>query len=371
MTRHPQGTNDPSSSRGWTRGAWDGFAEPAAAATLGAVKVMLTGATGFVGSHTFAALAAAGHRVRALVRSRGKLERVLERLELDPAHHEVVVGDMTDAAAVGEALDGCDAVVHAAAVLYGGEEVYRANVAGAVHTLGAARERGLDPILYVSTIAAMYPPPGDVITVDDPIVNLHTTYGRSKAENERLARSLQAEGAPVVTIYPAGVYGPEDPAMGETTKGLRDGIRLAMPVTETGISIVDVRDLAKMIVVALEPGRGPRRYMAGGLFMTWSELADHLDNLTGRRVRRISAAPRVLRGMARALDLAKRVVPFEYPLTHEAALMMTRFVPCDSRKAQEELGVKFRPTEATLGDSIRWLYEKGELDAKHVPRLVR
>jgi nucleoside-diphosphate-sugar epimerase len=109
--------------------------------------------------------------------------------------------------------------------MYGGKDVLDANVRGVRNTVGAACELGLDPVLYISTIAAMYPPPGDTIRVDDPIVNLKTTYGRSKAEGERLARKLQSDGAPVVSIYPAGVFGPQDPVMGETLKGLRDALR--------------------------------------------------------------------------------------------------------------------------------------------------
>jgi len=105
-------------------------------------------------------------------------------------------------------------VLHAAATLYGGAEVFDANVRGVRNTLGIGHELGLDPILYISSIAAMYPPPGDRITIDDPVSHLDTTYGRSKAEGERYARELQASGAPVVTIYPSGVFGPDDPGPG-------------------------------------------------------------------------------------------------------------------------------------------------------------
>jgi len=277
---------------------------------------------------------------------------------------DYVIGDMTDAAIVRDALSGCAAVVHAAATFYGGSEVLDANVQGVHNVVGAASELGLDPVIYISTIAAMYPPPGDVITVDDPIVNLKTTYGQSKAEGERFARARQAENQPVVTIYPAGVYGPGDPGPGETMKGLRDGLRFGWPITKTGISIVDVRDLAGIVVAALEPERGPRRYMAGGHFLTWPEFADLCDGITGRRTRRLYAPPLLLRGFGHLVDMVRRVIPFDYPLTHEATLMMTRFVPCDSDSTVTDLGISFRPTLETMADSIRWLYELGEIDAK-------
>ncbi len=332
------------------------------------MKVMVTGATGFLGSHCVEALQRAGHATRLLVRSPEKVDRVLAARGIGAP--ELVVGDMTRASDVEEALEGCDAVVHAAATLYGGEDVLAANVAGVRHVVGGAVRRGLDPIVYVSSIAAMYPPPGDRITVHDPIASLRTTYGRSKAEGERLARELQDEGAPVVILYPAGVYGPHDPGPCETTKGLRDGIRWLWMLTSSGVGIVDVRDVARIIAAALEPGRGPRRYMAGGHYVSWPDQAELIGALTGRPLRSVPAPPWLLRGAGRLIDLMRRFVPLDYPLTSEAVAMMTGFVPCDSRATVEELGVAFRPTEETLADAIRWLVEAGHLPPRFAPRLL-
>jgi dihydroflavonol-4-reductase len=326
------------------------------------VKVLVTGGTGFVGSHSVAALLRAGHRVHLLVRDPNKIQRVFKArgIEVD----DYTVGDMADAQAVRSALVGCDAALHAAATLYGGEDVCAANVQGARNVLGIGSELGIDPILFISTVVAMFPPAGECSTTDDPVRGLPTTYGRSKTESERFARELQARGAPIVAIYPAGVFGPDDPGPGESSKGLRDGVRFGWPITTGGISIVDVRDLAEIIAAALEPGCGPRRFMAGGNFATWSELADLCDSLTGRRTRRLRIPASIMRGIGRLLDAAKTIAPFDYPLTHEAAAMMTQLVPCDSRATVEQLGVPFRPIEETLRDTIRSLYEAGEIRAK-------
>ena len=326
------------------------------------MKVLVTGGTGFVGSHAIAALRRTGHRVRLLVRDPSKIQRVLEvrGVEID----DWVVGDMADAQTVRTALMGCDAVLHAASTLYGGKEIYTANVQGARNVLGIGYELGIDPILFISTVGAMFPPAGERFTIDDPIRGLETTYGRSKVEGERFARELQARGAPLVVIYPAGVFGPDDPGPGESTKGLRDGIRFGWPITAGGVSIIDVRDLAEIVAAALEPGCGPRCFMAGGHFVSWSELADLCDALTGQRARRIPMPASLLRGIGRLLDAAKKIVPFDYPITHEAAEMMTRFVPCDSCATVEQLGIQFRPTRETLEDTIRCLYETGEINAK-------
>ncbi len=332
------------------------------------MKVLVTGGTGFVGSHAVAALLRGGHRVRLLVRDPSKIKRVFEAREIEI--DDYAVGDIADAQAVRTALMGCDAAVHAAATFYGGREIYTANLQGARNVLGIAAKLEIDPILFLSTVAAMFPPAGERITVDDPVRGLATTYGRSKVEAECFARELQARGAPLVTIYPAGVFGPDDPGPGETSKGLRNGIRFGWPITAGGVSIIDVRDLAEIIAAALEPGCGPRRFMAGGHFKSWSEFADLCDALTGRRALRLPMPVPLLRGIGRLLDTAKRIVPFDYPITHEAVEMMTRLVPCDSRATVEQLGVRFRPTAETLRDTIRWLYETGEISAKIAGRIA-
>jgi nucleoside-diphosphate-sugar epimerase len=335
------------------------------------MRVLVTGGTGFIGSHTVEALLRAGHTVRLLARDRGKVERVLAMRGVSVS--DVVLGDMVDADAVRRALAECDSVVHAAAAV----EIERLtdssvqNMAGTRNVLGSAVELGLDPIISLSSVATMFPPRGPLITVDDPIANLDTAYGRSKAEGERYARELQERGAPIVSIYPSGVYGPDDPGLGPSLKGLRDRIRFGWLRTTGGVGIVDVRDVAAVVVAALEPGRGARRYLASGHFLPWMEEADLCEDLTGRRVKRYPGPPVLVRAAGRTVDFIKRVFPsFDYPLTYEASIFVTRFVPCDDRKTLQELGVVFRPPRQTLYDSIVWMLRAGVLDPKYAPRLA-
>lgn len=334
------------------------------------MKVLVTGGSGFVGSHAVRELAAAGHELRVLARRPEKAERVLGALG---APVEIVPGDVTDAASVAGALAGCEAVLHAAAAVEigRGSDVAAGNEAGNRNVLGLAVERGLDPIVYVSSVIALFPPRGPAFRVDDPVASLTTAYGRSKAEGERQARALQEQGAPVVIVYPAGVYGPHDPGPGVATRGLVDRLRWGWPITSGGNACVDVRDLARIFAAALAPGRGPRRYMAGGHFLRWAEEADLCERLTGRRVRRVPAPPALVRVAGHGVDLLRRLVPsFSYPLTHEAAVLLTGFVPCDSAGTLRELGVSFRPTAETLGDAIRWLVAAGHLAPLHAGRLA-
>src|SRR5687767_8005226 len=141
------------------------------------MRVLVTGGTGFVGTHTVEALEAAGHEVRLLVRNPKRLVRA------DADH---VVGDVTDAAVVATALKGCDAAIHAASVVSlqvrDADEVLVVNRRSAEVVLGQAVEAGLDPVVHVSSIAALEPPePGEPIGPDAPITTREGTYAQSKA----------------------------------------------------------------------------------------------------------------------------------------------------------------------------------------------
>ncbi len=333
------------------------------------MRVLVTGGTGFLGSHCVEALVAAGHSVRLLARNPSKVDAVFgpRRVRID----ETIVGDVADERIVATALAGCDAVLHAAATIVGGEDVYAANLAGVRHVVGGAIARGIDPVVYISSVGALFPPPGPIATAEDPIGQLATVYGRSKADGERFVRDLQARAAPITTLYPGGIYGPYDPGLGEATRGLRDAIRFGWPITRTGgVSIVDVRDLAGLAVSCLESAQGPRRFMAAGHFVTWSEFALHCERLTGRPMRRIPTPAPLVRFAGRALDLLRTIRPIDFPLTHEAALFLTQLTPCDSEPTCRALGFRFRATDETLSDAIRWLSEVGQLDAARAGKLA-
>lgn len=335
------------------------------------MKILVTGGTGFVGSHAVEALCRAGHQVRLFARSAQRVERMQKARGLPSL--ELRLGDMGDADAVAAALDGCEAVLHAAASVEIGRtrRVFESNLAGSHNVIGGALERKLDPVLYVSSVTTMFPPRGPVFGPDEPVASLSSDYGRSKSETERWVRQLQAEGAPVVSVYPPGVYGPDDPGPSSTMKGLRDRVRIGFIMTSGGNGCVDVRDLAAVLAAAVEAGRGPRRYVAGGHFLPWAEEADLCEEILGRPVRRLPGPQLLLRGVGHAVDLLQRLLPsFDYPLTHEAALIFTQFVPCDSSRTVKELGVEFRPVRETLTDALRWLVEAGEIGPQLAPALA-
>ncbi|WP_433173513.1 nitroreductase family deazaflavin-dependent oxidoreductase [Actinoallomurus sp. CA-150999] len=337
------------------------------------MRVLVTGGSGFVGSYAIRALLAAGHQVRAMVRDPGRAAKVLGAIGVEAEAVEMYPGDMLDEEAVAHALDGCDAVVHAAAALGVTDartDVMEVNVAGTRTVVGGAVARDLDPVIHVSTIAVFVPPAGPVIRSDDPLARPRTDYGRSKVAAERYVRGLQDDGAPVTIFYPGGVIGPRQPRLDAMMEGLAGALDLVWPVPRGGVSLIDVRDLAEALTRAVAPGHGPRRYTLGGHYLTWSELADRCDALTGVRCRRIAVPSGLMLALGSLLDAAKRVRPFDYPLTRDAAEFMVTLVPSDDAPAVDALGLTLRPVEESLADALRWLTAAGHLSPARAGRLA-
>jgi nucleoside-diphosphate-sugar epimerase len=335
---------------------------------------MVTGASGFVGSYVVAALLKAGHRPRALVRDPGRASKVLAGLGVADDAVEFVPGDMLDTGAVGQALDGCDAAVHAAAAIgITGDagDLVATNVTGTRNVVGGAVEHGLDPVIHISTVAVFVPPRGPIITVDDPLASPRTGYGRSKVEAERYVREAQDAGAPITVLYPGGICGPGQPTLDALNEGLVAGIgKIWTCPPSGGVSVLDVRDLAEAISRCVEPGRGARRWLLGGHFLTWTELADLCDLATGRRGRRMAIPAGILRGLGSAFDVLKRVRHFDFPLTRDAAEIMTTLVPTDDTPLLDGLGVTLRPPVETISDTVRWLAAAGHLPPAKAGKLA-
>jgi nucleoside-diphosphate-sugar epimerase len=302
------------------------------------------------------------------VRDPDRARQVLEPRGVEIGDDDLVRGDMTDPVSVERVLGGCEGVVHAAAVVAttgrDNRTVVATNVTGTRTVVGAAERAGVRSIVYLSTVGVFVPPVQPRIDAASPITTGGTAYSRSKVEAERWVRSRQQEGAPIVTVYPGGVLGPDQPGVAEVVEGLRGCLEKAWPITGGGVNLIDVRDLAALVVAGLERGRGPDRWMAGGTFLTWREFADRCDRITQRRARRFALPPAGIRARGRVVDLVRRIVPFDYPLTSDAAQFMTTMVPTDDEHTHAASGVRFRDVEETLADTIRWMVRAGELRAR-------
>jgi len=330
---------------------------------------MVTGGTGFVGAHTVAALLAAGHEVRMLARDPARVADTVGTLT--PAAPDVVRGDMTDEAAVAAALAGCDAAIHAAAVVSmsrrNAEVALATNVRGTQVVLGTAERCGIDPIVHVSSVAAVFAPAAASLHPDlPPTTRANNPYTRSKALTEGYARERQAAGAPLTIVYPGGVQGPAaGAAFGQNADGLVATLKTGAVVLKQGIwPLIDVRDLASILVALMQPGRGPRRYMCGGHALTLPEMAGLLGKVTGRRIPVLPVPGSVFRGLGRAVDALTRLVPFETVFTGEAMELLTRGVPTDDRPVQADLGITFRDPAETLRAAVHDLFLAGRLSGR-------
>ena len=336
------------------------------------MKVLVTGGTGFTGSHTVLALAAAGHEVRLLVRDAAKVGRVFAPHGL--AFEDVVVGDMTDAAAVEKALAGCDGVVHAAALVdlrrASARLVEETNARGVELVVGGAAERGLARIVYVSSLSVFFVPGGPPVSPELAIAPATTAYARSKAQAEYYARELQAKGAPVSISYPAGIVGPDDPGMSDANHAVYSWYVDVGVVTSSGFQCVDVRDVAALHVKLLELPLGPHRYAAAAEMLPWAEIYDLLDHLTGTRIRRLRVPGWLMRAAGSVGDVVKRVYDFNFPLTRDSMEFATQWPGADATRTTRELGLAFRPIAETYADTLRWMYRAGHLPAAHVGRLA-
>lgn len=320
------------------------------------MRVLITGATGFVGAWTAKAVHDRGHRVRLLVRDPARLAPIAAALGFDAT--DVVCGDMTDPDRVREALDGCDAVVHAAAVVAlradAADEMIRANLAGARNVLGQAAARGIDPIVYVSSMTALWHPRCPLVHADLPPAGGNDGYATSKARVERYARELQQQGAPVVVTYPSCIVGPAaGDQFGESGEAVAAFVRVGIPGRGAAFTIGDVRDLAEAHVRLLEPGRGPRRYVLGGHHVTGAELAGLLTDITGRRVRYYGVPDGVLVAAGKLADRFRRLLPDTVSQLSETSIRyLTDSPPTDDSPAERDLGLTFRPVRETLADML-------------------
>ena len=339
----------------------------------GPMRVLVTGGTGFVGSHTVAALVQRGHDVRLFVRAPERVPPALEPLGVSGLPY--AVGDVTDPAAVEAAMAGCDAVVHCASVFSlssrGGDLIRRNNVVGAEAVIGTASRLGLDPIVHVSSFSALLPPNGRVLTAQSPVGNPKGPYFRSKADSDRIARRYQEVGAPVVITYPGTVLGANDPHLGEVPSSLVDILKGRAPVIPTGgFPLVDVGSVARVHAAVMRPGLGARRYMVTGRYTTAAELIEMLGEVTGRRIRFVTAPARSLEPVTRLADLLQRVVPLRLPMNAQAFDVMVWDARCDDSETTRELGIVYPDVREALAETVRWLARTGRLSAREAGRLA-
>jgi dihydroflavonol-4-reductase len=340
------------------------------------MRILVTGGTGFVGSHTVAAVIEAGHEVRLLVRSPDRVRPALDPLGVGDV--DTVTGDVNDESSVRAAVDGCDALIHAGS-MYSldrrkAAELRHTNVVGTQNVLRAAEQAGLDPIVHVSSMAAFFDR-GGVFTPDTEPGTPPGFYFRSKADSDRVARAFQARGVPVVITYPPMVWGPQDPHVGESCLTainlLKGAYRFALA---GGIVVSDVRDVARLNAAVLERGRGPRRYFVPSVFVEMREWFDRFNAITGRDIRTTMMPALLTLTLGRVFEVLQPIIPFRLPLDFQGTYFVSRFPyweGWDDSLTTQEFGIARPDVDRTFTDTIRWLYEQGHVDARLVGRIAK
>jgi len=336
------------------------------------MKVLVSGATGFVGSHVVKKLVANGHDVRLLVRNKDKAEKIFS--ECGVLLPDVVVGDITDRNFISKALIDCNAVVHAAAVTpmqgVSEQELFKTNVEGVKAVIGSACEQCIEHIVYVSSITAIFQPDQLNLNADSPVVQSRHTYGQSKAEAEKYIRLLQSQGKPVKSVYPGGVIGPDDPGRSATVMALWYRVTQGFKITSGGTQQIDVRDLASIIVGLLESSDAKAgRYMTAGHYMTWSKLAALLESIIGRSLTKKNIPGWFLRWIGVYYDMKRLFINIDSPVSAETMRYATQWPNIENDPIIKKMGIQLHSPRQTYTDTLRWMLGIGLIKPRDAPLL--
>jgi dihydroflavonol-4-reductase len=326
------------------------------------MKVFLTGSTGFVGSHVARAYAAQGAELCLLTRKTSSLAAI------EGLSAEIVVGDLRQPELLRLAIRGCDALVHVAADyrlwVRNPQEMYAANVEGTRELLRIAREEGVAKVVYTSSVATMgFKTDGTIVNEDTPValVCMIGHYKRSKFLGEQQAIQAAEAGQHVMILNPTTPIGPGDAKPTPTGRIIVDFLNRRFPAyVDTGLNLVDVDEVARMHVVALERGTPGERYILGGENLTLKQILDRMSAITGLPSPKMKVAHAVAMAFAFFDETITGKLRGEEPrATVEAVRMGKKMMFASSAKAERELGFQMLPVYPALRAAIEWFITHG------------
>lgn len=325
------------------------------------MTTLVTGATGFVGSHIAKQVAKTGERVRVLLRPTSR------RDALEGVAVEFVEGDLRDAASLARAMQGVERVFHVAADYRlwtrRPEELYESNVEGTRALLESARRSGVKRIVYTSTVATIAVPRGSELPNEETRAELREMIGhykRSKFMAEQEARKAAADGIPVVIVNPTAPIGPGDWKPTPTGKIVVDFLNGRMPAyVDTGLNLVAVEDVAAGHLLAAEKGRIGERYILGARNMTLKQILDALAAITGKAAPRMRLPHAVAMAAGYVDQVYSRLAGREPRIPVEGVKMSRHRMFVSSDKAARELGYAPGSVEKALEQSIEWYAAHG------------
>lgn len=333
------------------------------------MKVFVTGANGYVGSHLCRLLVERGDHVRGLVR-KGSVRKLLDGVPV-----ELVEGDLLDQKALESGMDGCEQVYHTAALVRffvrDKQEMWRTNVEGTRNVIEVARRVGVQRLVHTSTVAVLKRPRngtsrGNISggALDETYVaddnNIGGAYERTKLEAERLVLAAAADGLPCVICSPSGPVGPGDLKPSPVGKVIVQFLKGKIPAyTETGLNVVDVRDVAGGHILAAERGRIGERYILCGENLALAEFFQLLSEISGIRAPKIRLPYGVVLTFGLLGEIKGRLTGKE-PLACLASVRTSKQPHhFTSEKARRELGFAPRPIRPSIEEEVEWFRAEG------------
>ena len=326
------------------------------------MNVLVTGGTGFIGSHLATALVQRGDRVRVLRRASSSL------IALDGLPVEHSIGDILDPDAVARAVSGCDLVFHVAALASywraRREQVYRINVDGTRVVMQACLRAGVPRVVYTSSVAAIGitsdRAPAHEETPFDPLSKTFV-YADSKHRAEAEVQRSVAQGLSAVIVNPAAVIGSVDHHLISSSMVVEFARRYVPLVSPGGMAVADVDAVVQGHLAAAERGRSGERYILGGENLSHRDIATTICELAGRRPPRWTIPRWMLRPAAVVVDGFNRIVPRPPIVSGEQVRLGAIDFFFDSSKAVRELNYPILPFRGAAEQAYRWYREHGYL----------
>jgi dihydroflavonol-4-reductase len=332
-------------------------------------RVLVTGASGFIGSALTRNLLARELEVVALVEPAADVGN-LEGLEV-----KQVLGDVREPSSVQNAVSGCRAVFHVAALYRfwakDPADFYAINVDGTKNVLATAAEAGTERLVYTSTVGTLgLERVAETGSADErahpDIRHLYGSYKRSKYVAEHEVLRAAAEGLPISLVLPTTPLGPGDRGPTPTGRIVLDFLNGRIPgYVDTKLNVVHVDDVAEGHVLALLRGRVGRSYILGGENLSLQRVLGELAGITGLPRARVKVPRPValaVAGLSEAME--GRVLRRHPSIPLEAARMSTSTMAFDDHRAREELGYSPRPALEALEASARWFVENGAVSPR-------
>jgi len=331
-------------------------------------KVAVIGGTGFLGSHVVLQSLEAGYTPIAIARRPERIAQALPGVEV-----EARFGDLVDIDSLRSALQGCTKVFCVAAMM---EEIYaslnpnhreaaiKTNVQGTLNALRVVAELGVRRVVVTSTSGTRYQRDGSVATEDSPPTDpsiIDDAYVHSKLrEHSAVAKFARETGLEVMTILPGGFFGPGLVADSMMGRGVLDIMNGRMPVSLDGaFQFTDVRDVARAHLLAMERGAPGRDYLVVATTMRNRDLFGSISRLTGMPEPRVYLPGGLMMGMALVTEKIAQLRGTVPTITRGMLKHTAIGQRFDCSRAQQELGLTFRPIETTLRDTVVSLVERG------------